>query len=241
MWKGSPEEREGRKRAPSHLRKHHPGWQWVSSRQSWLLTDIAEARDPRTRCPLHAGKRAQTGLLSPTSGLLAGSVACGPSFSSFCLWTSSARHVVQDGLERQRHHLPVNLRNFWATPHKLEGKSNAKSKSPAIRVWLLSLLTTSVQGTLRSHVHIWRDKQTQVTWILPNQGFLSTQGKFKIKSSGNHWTGYFSYPWAKFEMQNYHKFVYGIHKPADAVYWTFIHKKKKRRECVWMKRNWVTS
>lgn len=29
-------------------------------------------------------------------------------------------------------------------------------------------------------------------------------------------------------MQNYHKYVYGIHKPADAVYGTFINLKKKR-------------
>lgn len=56
------------------------------------------------------------------------------SFSSSCLWPSRASHVVRDGLERQRHHLPGSLRNFWGAPHKLEGKSNAKSKPPAISV-----------------------------------------------------------------------------------------------------------
>lgn len=34
-------------------------------------------------------------------------------------------------------------------------------------------------------------------------------------------------------MQNYHKFVYDVHKPADAVYWTFINKKKRKGENVY--------
>lgn len=93
------------------------------------------------------------------------------SFSSSCLWTSKAPRVVGDGLERQRHHLLVSLRNFWGTPHKLEGKSNAKLNPPVIRVWLLALLTTSVQGTLRSRVHIGRGTETQVTHNLPSPAF----------------------------------------------------------------------
>lgn len=81
MWKGSPEEREGRKQEPSWLRECHHGWPRASSPRSGLLTDAAKVKHPGSRRPLGTSARQEadsdTSISTADSGLLVGPVACG--------------------------------------------------------------------------------------------------------------------------------------------------------------------
>lgn len=135
------------------------------------------------------------------------------SFSISCLWTNKAPHVVVGLFRGTKDSLPASLRNFWGTSHRTEVKPNIKLNLPLIRVWLSALLITSVQGTRRNHTHMWRgNKVTFPGKGNPNQCPLEIIKPVVFLTSE-----------PSSEMWDYHQFFHGIHKPADAVYGTFIN------------------
>lgn len=176
-----------------HERHHHGAGSW-QMQPRWSTREAAVRWGPQ-----HARKRTQTRLfLPPTSGILVGPVACGVLLQLLFVNQQNlpcGRGWIRETKTSFASKLKKLLRNTTWTGREIKCKIEPSCHR--------SVTSCSVDDFCCKG--LWEAMSTYGEARRPNwpifylvQGFLCMQGKFKIKSSGNHWPRYFSYPRAMF-------------------------------------------